>query len=148
MSIELEIQLVAVVVAMACSLAGVFLVLRRLALMSDAISHTVLLGIVLVFFITRDISSPLLVFGAALMGVATVGLVELLRRTRQCVPDGARLLLADFWTDVTHTQTTFAALMAGEFLVITGEGDVYSEEEAHGWLKATGWRPLRGCCKN
>ena len=82
MSIELEIQLVAVVVSMACALAGVFLVLRRLALMSDAITHTVLLGIVLVFFITRDLSSPLLVFGAALMGVATVGLVELLRRTR------------------------------------------------------------------
>jgi manganese/zinc/iron transport system permease protein len=81
-SIELEIQLVAIVVAVSCALAGVFLVLRRLALMSDAISHTVLLGIVLVFFITRDITSPLLVFGAALMGVATVWLVELLRRTR------------------------------------------------------------------
>jgi manganese/zinc/iron transport system permease protein len=82
MSIELEIQLVAVVVAVACSLAGVFLVLRRLALMSDAISHTVLLGIVLVFFVTRDITSPFLIGGAALMGVATVWLVELLRRTR------------------------------------------------------------------
>lgn len=82
MSLELEIQLVAVVVSVACSLAGVFLVLRRMALMSDAISHTVLLGIVLVFFITRDIASPFLVIGAAVMGVATVGLVELLRRTR------------------------------------------------------------------
>jgi manganese/zinc/iron transport system permease protein len=82
MSIELEIQLVAVVVAVACSLAGVFLVLRRLALMSDAISHTVLLGIVLVFFVTRDITSPLLIFGAAAVGVATVALVELLRRTQ------------------------------------------------------------------
>jgi manganese/zinc/iron transport system permease protein len=81
-SIELEIQLVAVVVSVACSLAGVFLVLRRMALMSDAISHTVLLGIVLVFFLTRDIASPFLVLGAAAMGVATVGLVELLRRTR------------------------------------------------------------------
>jgi manganese/zinc/iron transport system permease protein len=82
MSIELEIQLVAVVVAVACSLAGVFLVLRRMALMSDAISHTVLLGIVLAFFITHDVASPLLVLGAAAVGVATVGLVELLRRTR------------------------------------------------------------------
>ena len=47
MSIAFEIQLVAVLVSVACSLAGLFLVLRRLALMSDAISHTVLLGIVL-----------------------------------------------------------------------------------------------------
>lgn len=82
MSIELEIMLVAVVVSVACALAGVFLVLRRMALMSDAITHTVLLGIVLVFFITRDITSPFLVLGAAAMGVATVGLVELLGRTR------------------------------------------------------------------
>jgi manganese/zinc/iron transport system permease protein len=82
MNIEYEIQLVAVVVAVACSLPGVFLVLRRLALMSDAISHTVLLGIVLAFFITHDITSPLLILGAAGVGVATVALVELLRGTR------------------------------------------------------------------
>jgi len=81
MNVVLEIQLVAVVVAVACSLSGVFLVLRRMALMSDAISHTVLLGIVLVFFLTHDLGSPLLIFGAALVGVATVALVEVLRRT-------------------------------------------------------------------
>ena len=55
--------------------------------------------------------------------------LELLRRTRDAVPAGARLLLVDFWTDQTHTQPPFAALMAGEFLVITGEGDVYSAED-------------------
>ncbi len=65
---------------------------------------------------------------------------EVLRRARQAVPDGARLLLVDFWTDPTHTQPPFAALMAGEFLVITWEGDVYSGEEVAGWLGATGWR--------
>ena len=81
LSIALEIQLVAVVVAVACALPGVFLVLRRMALMSDAISHTVLLGIVLAFFVTRDIGSPLLMVGAAATGVLTVALVELLRRT-------------------------------------------------------------------
>ena len=68
--------------------------------------------------------------------------LELLRRTRQYVPDGARLLLVDFWTDATHTEPAFAALVAGEFLVITGEGDVYSEEEAHQLLQQTGWRAL------
>jgi SAM-dependent methyltransferase len=67
---------------------------------------------------------------------------ELLRRTRAHVPDGARLLLADFWTDATHTQPPFAALMAGEFFVITGEGDVYSEEEARDWLQESGWRAV------
>lgn len=75
--------------------------------------------------------------------------LELLKRTRERVPDGARLLLADFWTDPTHTQPTLAALMAGEFLSITGEGDVYSQEEANEWLADTGWsaverKPLAG----
>jgi hypothetical protein len=68
--------------------------------------------------------------------------VDLLRRIRAGVPDGARLLLADFWTDPTHTDPAFAALMAGEFLVITGEGDVYSGREVQDWLEATGWRAV------
>ncbi len=68
--------------------------------------------------------------------------LELLRRIRGRVPDGARLLLVDFWTDPTHTQPLFAALMAGEFLLNTGGGDIYSEEEARGWLQQSGWRVL------
>jgi SAM-dependent methyltransferase len=66
----------------------------------------------------------------------------LLRRARQAVAPGARLLLVDFWTDPTHTQPLPAALLAGEFLVIAGEGDVYSQDELHGWLAGSGWRPL------
>jgi SAM-dependent methyltransferase len=66
--------------------------------------------------------------------------LALLRTLRQCVPDGARLLLVDFWTDPTHTQPLFAALMAGEFLLYGG--DVYSEDEARGWLTASGWRAV------
>ena len=68
--------------------------------------------------------------------------LALLRRIRHYVPDGARLLLVDFWTDSTHTQPPVAALMAGQFLMSTGEGDVYSAEEAHGWLEESGWRAV------
>jgi phospholipid N-methyltransferase len=68
--------------------------------------------------------------------------LELLRRIREFVPDGTRLLLVDFWTDPTHTEPLFAALMAGAFLLRTGEGDVYSEQEVRGWLTASGWQPL------
>lgn len=68
--------------------------------------------------------------------------VELLRRIRKYVPDGARLLLVDFWTDPTHTQPLFAALIAGAFLLTSAQGDVYSEEEVRGWLQTTGWREL------
>jgi ubiquinone/menaquinone biosynthesis C-methylase UbiE len=65
---------------------------------------------------------------------------DLLRRVRASATNGTRLLLADFWTDPTHTEPIFAALMAGEFLVITGEGAVYSAQEIKNWLDDTGWR--------
>lgn len=88
-SIQIEIQLIAAVTAVACALPGVFLVLRRMAMMSDAISHTVLLGIVVGFFLTGNLASPILVVGAALTGVLTVSLVELLNRTRLVKEDAA-----------------------------------------------------------
>lgn len=86
---EFEILLIAIVVAMACALPGVFLVLRRMALMSDAISHSILLGIVLAFFVTGDVTSPLLILAAAATGVLTVMLVELLNHTRLVREDAA-----------------------------------------------------------
>ena len=89
MSAGLEIQLIAVVVAVACALPGVFLVLRGMAMMSDAISHTVLLGIVLAFFLAGDMESPWLMLGAAVTGVLTVSLVELINKTGLVKQDAA-----------------------------------------------------------
>lgn len=58
-------------------------------MMSDSITHTILLGIVLAFLGTHDLSSPLLIVGAALMGVVTVWLTEMLTRTRLLAEDAA-----------------------------------------------------------
>ena len=62
---------------------------------------------------------------------------------RAAVSPSARLLLADLWTDPTHSQPPPAAMMSGEFLVVTGEGQAYSEEEADEWLAKTGWKKLQ-----
>jgi hypothetical protein len=75
--------------------------------------------------------------------------LELMRKIRATVQVGARLLLVDLWTDPTHSQPLAAALMSGQFFLVSGEGQSYSEEEADGWLKRTGWRehemkPLAG----
>ncbi|MEZ4700741.1 MAG: metal ABC transporter permease [Rhodothermales bacterium] len=86
---QLEIQLIAVVVAAACALPGTFLVLRRMAMMSDAISHAILPGIVVAFFITGDLNSPFLIVAAALTGLLTVVVVELIHRTRLVHEDTA-----------------------------------------------------------
>ena len=74
---------------------------------------------------------------------------RLLELARAAVSEGGRLLLVDFWTDPAHTSPAPAALMAGEFAVLQEHGDVYSAEQARGWLGRTGWRfvehrPLAG----
>lgn len=74
---------------------------------------------------------------------------ELLQRVRRAAKAGSHLLLADFWTDPTHTQPLQAALMAGEFAAHLRSGDVYSVVEVRGWLDESGWRfvqhvPLSG----
>ena len=86
---HLYILLIAIVTASACALLGVFLVLRQMTLMSDAISHAILPGIVLAFFLTHNLSSPLLILAAAATGVLTVVFVELLQKTKLVKEDAA-----------------------------------------------------------
>ncbi|WP_318640166.1 metal ABC transporter permease [Flavobacterium ardleyense] len=86
---QLEIQLIASLVAIACAIPGTFLVLRKMAMISDAISHSILPGIVLGFFITQDLNSPLLILLAALTGVLTVVLVEKIQQTKLVKEDTA-----------------------------------------------------------
>ena len=88
-SAQLEIQLIASLVAVACAIPGTFLVLRKMAMISDAISHSILPGIVVGFFITQDLNSPLLIFLAALTGVLTVVLVEKIQQTKLVKEDTA-----------------------------------------------------------
>lgn len=93
MTPQLEIQFIAAVTAAACGLVGAFLVLRKTALLSDAISHAILPGIVLAFFWTENLNSPLLLLAAAGTGVLTVGLIEALGRTRLVKQDAAIALV-------------------------------------------------------
>lgn len=89
MNPSLEIISIAVIVASACALPGVFLVLRRVSLMSDAISHSILPGIVVGFFLTGDLTNPLVLVGAAVSGVLAVTLTETLLKTQRVDKDAA-----------------------------------------------------------
>jgi manganese/zinc/iron transport system permease protein len=86
---QIEIILIASAVAASCSLIGVFLVLRRMSLMSDAISHSILFGIVIMFFFVESTASLPMIFAATLTGVLTVTLVEALFRTGLVKEDAA-----------------------------------------------------------
>lgn len=76
-------------VAAACALPGTFLLLRRMSLVSDAIGHVLLFGIVLAYFVVRDVGSSWLLVGAAAAGLVAVALVELLQKTRLVKEDAA-----------------------------------------------------------
>lgn len=85
----IEVFAVLLVTALASSLLGVFLVLKGQAMTTDAISHTILLGIVIAFFITNDLRSPLLIIGAAVIGLITVYLIELVSASGLMKQDAA-----------------------------------------------------------
>ncbi|MBF0715480.1 metal ABC transporter permease [Gemelliphila palaticanis] len=89
MSTNLEIILVGIIACFACAIPGVFLVLRGMSMMTDAISHTVLLGITIGFFIANDLNSPLLIIFAIIVGLITVWLTELLHQTNLLSKDSA-----------------------------------------------------------
>ncbi|PAB57144.1 metal ABC transporter permease [Anaeromicrobium sediminis] len=118
LSPQTEIQLIAIVVAVACAIPGVFLILRRMSMMSDAISHTILLGVVLGFFITHDLTSPLLILGAALMGTITVYLVELIYKSKLVSEDASIGLIFPFLFSI------------GVILISMNAGDVHLDTDA------------------
>lgn len=86
---QIEILAIAMLVSLACALPGVFLVLRKMSMMSDAISHSILPGIVLAFFVVKDLSSPWLILAATITGVITVSIVELINKTKLVGEDAA-----------------------------------------------------------
>lgn len=87
--IAIQTLLIGIVVAISCSILGVFLVLRKMSMMIDAISHTILFGIVIAYMISGDLSSPFILLGATLVGLLTVILIEVLVKTRRTSEDAA-----------------------------------------------------------
>ena len=89
MNTNAVIALVAVFAASACALAGVFLVLRRMAMMADAISHAILPGLVAGYILARGPNLLAGFLGAAAAGLLTVVLVEALTKSRRIHEDAA-----------------------------------------------------------
>lgn len=80
MTAALVIIGVGALVAGSGGLVGSFLVLRRMTMLGDAISHAVLPGIALAFLLTGSRAAPVMVVGAALFGLLTAYLVQALER--------------------------------------------------------------------
>ncbi|WP_366654629.1 metal ABC transporter permease [Fodinicurvata sp. EGI_FJ10296] len=83
------IMLTGALVGIAATLVGTFLVLRGNSMLSDAISHSIVFGIVIVWLLTHAQSGPVQIVGAALTGLLTVFLTELLVSTNRVKHDAA-----------------------------------------------------------
>jgi manganese/zinc/iron transport system permease protein len=76
-------------VALACGLVGNYLMLRRLALMGDAVSHSVLPGLVIAFLLSGTRNTGAMFAGALAAGVLATVLIELIHGRTRVKPDAA-----------------------------------------------------------
>ncbi|TAF63791.1 MAG: metal ABC transporter permease [Cytophagales bacterium] len=83
------IMLTGILVAVNCSLLGVFLLLRKMTMIGDAIAHAVLPGIVLAYFVTQSKGGVVVLAGAALFGIITTLLIELFHKQLRLQTDAA-----------------------------------------------------------
>jgi manganese/zinc/iron transport system permease protein len=78
MSYDAWILLTGSLVGVTCAMIGCFLILRKMAMLADAISHSVLLGIVCAYFVSKSLDGISMFIGAAIVGLLTAFLVQIL----------------------------------------------------------------------
>jgi manganese/zinc/iron transport system permease protein len=89
LALDLFPLLAALLAAVCCGLLGNFLLLRKQSMMGDAISHSVLPGLVIAFLIVSTRSPIVMLTGATIAGVVTVVLVEFVKRFGKVEPGAA-----------------------------------------------------------
>lgn len=104
-------------VAICGSILGCFLILRKMAMVSDAISHAVLPGIVIAFMLGSDLDSVWMLVGAGLVGVLTTFLIEFFHQKGKLQTDAS-------------IGVTFTWLFAiGVILVTYYAGDAHIDQD-------------------
>ncbi len=86
---DLYIITTAAIVSMSCALLGCYLILRKMAMVGDAISHAVLPGIVIAFLISGSRDSATMLVGAGLIGIVTTFLIEFLHKKAKLQTDAS-----------------------------------------------------------
>jgi len=86
---SLYVTMTGMFIVLSCGWVGAYLILRRLALVGDAISHSVLPGLVIALLIAGKVTSSAMFLGALVAGVATTALIEFLHGASRTKPDAA-----------------------------------------------------------
>jgi manganese/zinc/iron transport system permease protein len=111
------VLLIGILVAISCSILGVFLILRRMAMLGDAVSHSVLLSLALAFLLTGSRSLQVMWPAAVLVGLLTAFIVQYLAQRGRATEDAA----------IGIGFTTFFAL--GVVLISTFAANVDLDQE-------------------
>lgn len=139
LALTLPPLVIATLAGLACAAPGNFLLLRRQALLGDAISHVVLPGLVAAFLLTGSAAPPVMLAGALAAAALSALMIEVIQRSTGTDPGAAM-------------GATFTTMFAGGVLLLELSGasgthlDVehalYGSLEALIWLDATGWSSL------
>jgi len=106
----LAIALTAIFTAISCAVLGAFLVLRKMTMVGDAISHAVLPGIAIAYLLSQSRASLPMFLGAALVGVFATVVIEILSKKWKVQSDASigmtfttlfalGVVLITFWSD-------------------------------------------------
>ncbi|AHM04467.1 Manganese ABC transporter, inner membrane permease protein SitD [Roseibacterium elongatum DSM 19469] len=131
--------LIGTLAAIACALPGNFLILRKQALIGDAISHVVLPGIVVAFLLTGVVAAIPMMLGAAGAAIVAVILIEAIKRLGKVEPGAAM--------GVVFTTMFAAGVLALEQADLGNihldiEHALMGNLESLIWFRAEGWQSL------
>ena len=130
---------IGVLVAVTCALPGNFLLLRRQALVGDAISHVVLPGIVAGFLVSGVIATWPMLLGAAGAALLAVVLIEAIRRLGRIEPGAA---MGVVFTTLFAAGVLLLEQSDTSDVHLDVEHALYGNLESLIWLDATGWASL------
>ena len=131
--------LVAILASLTCALPGNFLVLRRQALVGDAISHVVLPGIVLAFLLTGSVRTLPMLLGAGAAALVAMAMVAILKRYARLEPGAA---LGIVLTTLFATGVLLLEQSSARSVHLDVEHALYGNLESIIWFEGTGLSAL------
>lgn len=131
--------LIGILAAIACALPGNFLVLRKQALIGDAISHVVLPGIVLAFLVTQALDAWAMLLGAGAAALFAVVMIDVIKRVSR-IEMGA--IMGVVFTTLFALGVLLLEQSSASSVHLDVEHALMGNLESLIWLEARGWASL------
>jgi len=131
--------LIGILAAIACALPGNFLVLRKQALIGDAISHVVLPGIVLAFLVTQALDAWSMLLGAGAAALFAVVMIDVIKRVSR-IEVGA--IMGVVFTTLFALGVLLLEQSSASSVHLDVEHALMGNLESLIWLEARGWASL------